>query len=52
MQRHYHLWSIGCQMNMADARTLAARLEALGYAPCPKPEQADVLVLNLSLIHI
>ncbi|MCX7008862.1 MAG: MiaB/RimO family radical SAM methylthiotransferase, partial [Kiritimatiellaeota bacterium] len=51
MQRHYHLWSIGCQMNMADARTLAARLEALGYAPCQKPEQADVLVLNTCVIR-
>lgn len=51
MQQHYHLWSIGCQMNMADARTLAARLEALGYAPCKKPEQADVLVLNTCVIR-
>ncbi len=51
MQQHYHLWSIGCQMNMADARTLAARLESLGYAPCRKPEQADVLVLNTCVIR-
>ena len=51
MQKHYHLWSIGCQMNMADARTLAARLEALGYTPCPKPEHADVLVLNTCVIR-
>jgi tRNA-2-methylthio-N6-dimethylallyladenosine synthase len=51
MTRHYHLWSIGCQMNAADARTLAARLEALGYAPCQKAEQADVLVLNTCVIR-
>ncbi len=51
MSRHYHLWSIGCQMNAADARTLAARLEALGYTPCQKPDQADVLVLNTCVIR-
>lgn len=38
-------------MNMADARTLAARLETLGFAPCQKPEQADVLVLNTCVIR-
>jgi tRNA-2-methylthio-N6-dimethylallyladenosine synthase len=51
MSRHYHLWSIGCQMNAADARTLAARLEALGYAPCQRPDQAEVLVLNTCVIR-
>lgn len=38
-------------MNEADSRTLAARLEALGYAPSPRMEQAEVIVLNTCVIR-
>ena len=51
MQRHYHLWTIGCQMNEADTQRLAARLEAIGYAPSPHMEQAEVIVLNTCVIR-
>ncbi len=29
----YHIWTIGCQMNVADSQRVAAGLERLGYEP-------------------
>jgi len=51
MPRTYHLWTIGCQMNAADARGLAARLEALGLTPTDRAAEADVLVMNTCVIR-
>ena len=31
--KHHHIWTIGCQMNEADSGRVAAKLDALGYAP-------------------
>jgi hypothetical protein len=39
----YHIWTIGCQMNVADSRRVAAALEKLGYTPSPRAEEADVV---------
>lgn len=47
----YHIWTIGCQMNEADSRRLAAALEHLGYAPTPRAEEADVIVLNTCVVR-
>lgn len=49
--RHYYLWTIGCQMNEADSRTIAARLETLGYAPGKLMEEAAVIVVNTCVIR-
>jgi tRNA-2-methylthio-N6-dimethylallyladenosine synthase len=51
MTRTYHIWTIGCQMNEADSRHLAAQLEVLGYKPSPKSHVADVMVLNTCVIR-
>ena len=51
MNRTYHIWTIGCQMNEADTRHLAAQLEDLGYKPEAKAHQADVIVLNTCVIR-
>ena len=51
MDRTYYLWTIGCQMNEADARRLAAQLEARGYLPCSLAEQASVVVLNTCVVR-
>lgn len=51
MNRTYHIWTIGCQMNEADTRHLAARLEDLGYKPEAKAHQAGVIVLNTCVIR-
>ena len=47
----YHLWTEGCQMNASDSRRVAGALEALGYQPAARPEEADVIVLNTCVVR-
>ncbi|MBN2084093.1 MAG: tRNA (N6-isopentenyl adenosine(37)-C2)-methylthiotransferase MiaB [Anaerolineales bacterium] len=47
----YHLWTEGCQMNVSDSRRVAGALEALGYIPSARPEEADVIVLNTCVVR-
>ena len=47
----YYLWTVGCQMNVADSERLGAHLEALGYQPVPSPENADVVVVNSCVVR-
>jgi tRNA-2-methylthio-N6-dimethylallyladenosine synthase len=47
----YHIWTEGCQMNVADSRRLASSLELLGYTPTRKPNEADVIVLNTCVVR-
>jgi tRNA-2-methylthio-N6-dimethylallyladenosine synthase len=49
--KHYHIWTIGCQMNVADSGRVAAEMDALGYAPTNDPQQADVIVLNTCVVR-
>src|SRR5438552_18128524 len=42
----YYIWTIGCQMNVADSNYVAAALRARGYAEAQDVEAADVVVLN------
>ena len=51
MNRTYHIWTIGCQMNQADTRSLAVQLEENGYEPEAKVQKADVVVLNTCVIR-
>ena len=51
MRRTYHIWTIGCQMNEADSRHLAAQIEVLGYKPAATAHLADVIVLNTCVIR-
>ena len=51
MKRQYYLWTIGCQMNEADSRALAARLETLGYAPGKLMKESEVIVVNTCVIR-
>ncbi len=50
-ERRYYLWSIGCQMNQADARRIAEALDARGLAPSRTPEQADLMILNTCVVR-
>jgi len=43
---HYHIWTVGCQMNEADSAKLAAGLHRLGWLEAARPEEADLIVLN------
>ena len=47
----YYLWSIGCQMNQADARRLAEALEARGMEVTRDPQDADVMILNTCVVR-
>jgi len=49
--RKYHIWTIGCQMNIADSNHVAAELEKIGYGPTDKLEDADVVVLNTCVVR-
>jgi tRNA-2-methylthio-N6-dimethylallyladenosine synthase len=47
----YHIWTEGCQMNVADSQRVGSSLEHLGYAFTDKPEEADVIVLNTCVVR-
>jgi tRNA-2-methylthio-N6-dimethylallyladenosine synthase len=47
----YHVWTEGCQMNVADSRRISSALESLGYLPASRPEDADVIVLNTCVVR-
>lgn len=44
--RRYYVWTVGCQMNIADSERLEAALQGVGYSPADRPEQASFIVLN------
>ena len=48
---HYHVWTIGCQMNVADSQRVAAGLERLGYTATARAEDADIVVLNTCVVR-
>ncbi len=47
----YHIWTEGCQMNVADSQRVGSSLEHLGYDFTDKPEEADVIVLNTCVVR-
>ncbi|MFH0880221.1 MAG: tRNA (N6-isopentenyl adenosine(37)-C2)-methylthiotransferase MiaB [Lentisphaerota bacterium] len=51
MNLKYHIWSIGCQMNDADARHLSARLESRGYLPALRAKDAHILIINTCVVR-
>jgi tRNA-2-methylthio-N6-dimethylallyladenosine synthase len=48
---HYHIWTIGCQMNRAESARLAARFEELGYEAVTNVAEADLIVLNSCVVR-
>jgi tRNA-2-methylthio-N6-dimethylallyladenosine synthase len=47
----YHVWTIGCQMNVADAERISALLESLNLRPTDDITQADVVILNSCVVR-
>jgi len=47
----YHVWTEGCQMNVADSERVSSALEHLGYEYSAIPEDADVIVLNTCVVR-
>jgi tRNA-2-methylthio-N6-dimethylallyladenosine synthase len=48
---NYYLWTIGCQMNFADSRRAAEELNRLGYREVPRPQDADLILLNTCVVR-
>jgi tRNA-2-methylthio-N6-dimethylallyladenosine synthase len=47
----YHIWTEGCQMNVADSQRVGSALENLGYQLTTAPGEADVIVLNTCVVR-
>ncbi len=47
----YHIWTEGCQMNVADSQRVGSALEHLGYSNTQAVEEADVIVLNTCVVR-
>ncbi len=45
------VWTIGCQMNMADSWRLEEELRRLGLRSTAQAEQADLIVLNTCVVR-
>jgi tRNA-2-methylthio-N6-dimethylallyladenosine synthase len=49
--KHYYLWTVGCQMNDADAARVSAGLTELGLSPTADVRQADLAVLITCVVR-
>jgi tRNA-2-methylthio-N6-dimethylallyladenosine synthase len=47
----YHIWTEGCQMNVADSQRVSSALERLGLNYSRNAEEADVIVLNTCVVR-
>jgi tRNA-2-methylthio-N6-dimethylallyladenosine synthase len=47
----YHIWTSGCQMNVADSQRMASELEKIGYHYTHSYRNADVVVLNTCVVR-
>ncbi len=45
-QGKYHIWTVGCQMNMADTQRVSGILENLGWEESATMDGANLVVLN------
>jgi len=48
---HYHLWTIGCQMNKAESWHIAGMLAAAGIEASPRLDDADLVILNTCVVR-
>lgn len=48
---NYHIWTEGCQMNVADSQRVGSALEHLGYIATAEAENADVIVMNTCVVR-
>ena len=47
----YHIWTLGCQMNVADSQLLASELEKQGVRAASNGEDADIMVVNTCVVR-
>ena len=49
--RTFYIWTIGCQMNLADSWRLGEELKRLGMAEVSRAREADLVVLNTCVVR-
>jgi len=49
--KHFHIWTIGCQMNKADSEVIAGYLESAGLKQTEIAEDADLVLLNSCVVR-
>jgi tRNA-2-methylthio-N6-dimethylallyladenosine synthase len=47
----YHIWTEGCQMNVADSQRVSSALERMGLSFSRSAEEADIIVLNTCVVR-
>ncbi|MFZ0217333.1 MAG: MiaB/RimO family radical SAM methylthiotransferase [Candidatus Dormiibacterota bacterium] len=50
-KRSFHVWTIGCQMNLADSEDLSRQLLAAGFTEERELERADIAILNTCVVR-
>ena len=50
MQKFY-VWTIGCQMNVADSQKLESAFDQIGLTKASSADEADVVVLNSCVVR-
>ena len=51
INKKYYIITYGCQMNIHESEKLAGILTSLGYEPCEKELNADIIVFNTCCIR-
>ncbi|MBF6613228.1 MAG: tRNA (N6-isopentenyl adenosine(37)-C2)-methylthiotransferase MiaB [Chloroflexi bacterium] len=49
--KSYYIWTVGCQMNVADSNYVAAALQGRGYTEAAEIDAADIVVLNSCVVR-
>lgn len=49
--KNFYIWTVGCQMNVADSNYVAATLKGKGYNEAQELDGADVVVLNSCVVR-
>lgn len=47
----YYIWTLGCQMNVADSQLLASELEKLGHSAADNGDNADIMIVNTCVVR-
>ncbi len=50
-EKSYFIWTVGCQMNVADSNYVAAALRKRGYGESADLDSANVVVLNSCVVR-
>lgn len=50
-EKHYHIITYGCQMNVHESEKIAGTLKKMGYEPVADSEDADIVVFNTCCIR-